>query len=362
MVYIKKFLGFPNFNKFDLIKQIFFANLYTLAYPFKVTFALTYRCNFLCKYCNIWMRPKKNELTFDKIKSILDSLINLRWLHLTGGELFLREDIEEILNFLIEKRKLAILTFPTNGFYTEKIFNIVKYLSRKLRGIRLLITCSIDGTEKLHDRLKGVEGAYEKCIKTFMKLRTINKINTFLGFTVSRDNYLDLPFLLTDLTERIPSFSFNELHFNFAERSSFYYTNTSMNPSEELINNEIYAFIEKMRRKYRERKIRLKNFLENNYFKLMELYLKNKISPTRCTALNGSCFIDPYGELYPCINYEVEIGNLDSANYNFDLFWELSLEKRRKIRNLINDKKCPGCWTSCEAYPSILSSIFKQNF
>jgi len=353
MVISKKSLSF---SAFDLVRQIFFANFFTPSLPYKITFALTYKCNLKCEYCKTWARPKEKELSLDKIKLVLRSTHKLRWLHLTGGEIFLRKDIEEILNFLVEDRKLAILTFPTNGVLTDKILGIVKPLAEKLRQIKLIITCGIDGTKEVHEKLRGAEGAYEKCIETFIKLRAIERINARLGVTVSRDNYRELPFLCSDLKRRISNFTFDEIHFNFVSRS-FFYNNTEVESSGELINDDIYLFVDKLRKAYGQKKMRVKTFLENRYFKLMAGYLKDKKSPVQCNALGGSCFIDPYGTVYPCISYGVKVGNLKKASYDFINFWQLFLDRKYKLRKLIGNNRCPGCWTSCEAYPSILSNL-----
>lgn len=350
MVIAKKSL---NFLLFDLVRQVIFANFFTPALPCKITLALTYRCNLRCRYCKTWTRPEKDELSLDKIKLILGSTDNLRWLHFTGGEIFLREDIKEILDFAIQNRKLAILVFPTNGILTDRILDIVRPLSRKLRGTKLVITCSIDGTKEVHDRLRGMDGAYEKCIETFTKLRDIDGVNAYLGISLSKDNYRQVPFLFSDLQVRIPNFNFNELHFNFLN-NSFFYNNTLESP-KELINKEIYFFVEKLRKAYKHGG--LKGFLENRYFKFMRKYIEEKKSPIKCSALSELCFIDPYGNVYPCINYEVRVGNLESYFYDFINFWKSTSKTRNAIRGIIQDKNCPGCWTPCEAYPSILHNF-----
>lgn len=352
MVTAKKSL---NYVRFDLIRQIFLANFFAVALPYKVTFALTYRCNLRCKYCKTWARPEKDELSLDEIKSVLNSLLGLRWLHFTGGEIFLREDIEEILNFSIDNKRLAVMTLPTNGFFTDRILKIMRPLSEKLKGIKLVLTCSIDGTKEIHDNLRGADGIYDKCIETFIKLRAINNIKAYLGVTVSGDNYRGIPHLFCDLQERIPNFAFNELHFNFIDHSFFY--NNTLESSGEPRSKEAYFFVDKLRKLYKSKGI--KSFLENRYFKLIRSYLDNRKSPIKCSALNGSCFIDPYGDVYPCINYEERIGNIKPVSYNFIDFWRLSSGIKDRVRKIIEDKRCPGCWTPCEAYPSILHNLIR---
>lgn len=353
MMFVKRFLNLP---AADLARQVLFSNFLTLEMPYKVTFALTYKCNLRCKYCRTWARTEREELRLDQIKSILTSANGLRWLHFTGGEIFLRDDIEEILNFLIAKKKLAVLAFPTNGFLTDRVVKILKALAPRLGHTKLFVTCSMDGVEDVHNRLRGNEEAHARCFETFSKLRTVSGIHSYLGVTVSRDNFSGLPTLFSGLQADIPGFSFEEMHFNFVH-GSFFYNNAVSKSSEEWINEDVRLFVEKFRKENRGKGPTARAFLEERYFGLMPRYLKNKRPPLPCSALSSSCFIDPFGEVYACISYEVKIGDLRSSNYDFGAFWKLTEAKRNSLRDLIRNDKCPGCWTSCEAYPSILSNL-----
>ncbi len=352
MIPFKKFL---NFSKIDLVRQIFLSNFITPVFPYKVTFALTYRCNLKCKYCRTWARIKKKELNLYQIKLILNSMKNVRWLQFTGGEIFTREDIEEIFDIVIKNRNVAVLTFPTNGVYTAKIVRSVKSLSNKLKGTKVIITCSIDGEEDTHDRLRGVEGAYNKCVETFRQLQNIDGVDVYFGVTVNRDNYKNIPALLAALSAQVPNFTFDKVHFNFAGYS-FFYNNYHDNVPNKLVDEEIYSYVNELREKYKQKGI--KALLENYYFMGMRRYLKNSKTPFKCMALQGTCFIDAFGDVYPCTHYQMKVGNLHSSEYNFKKFWKLCLRKKEVIK-LIKTDKCPKCWTPCEAYPAILSNLLK---
>ena len=67
--------------------------------PTDASIILTYRCPMRCVMCNIWKNPtdKKQEIK----ASDLRTLPRLKFINLTGGEPFIREDLEE--NPVIEK-------------------------------------------------------------------------------------------------------------------------------------------------------------------------------------------------------------------------------------------------------------------
>jgi len=343
-----------------LIKHISRANILGSAELFKVTFAPTYRCNLKCKYCKTWASPPKNEMNFENIKLILRSAVHLSWIHLAGGEIFLREDIEEILHFLVAERRIAVIILSTNGMLSDRIVRIILSSAKKNKSSRIIVTCGIDGERETHDKLRGREGGFEACFMTFTRLRRIRGIRAYLSITVSQDSYRELPHFINGLRESIPNFDFKELSFNFVHRS-FFYHNLEADYGRELLNDDMYLAVENLRKIYGRGRVRIKDFMEERYFKLMPKYLKQRVSPISCSALSGSCFIDPEGDVYPCINYGEKIGNLGTCGYNFTRFWNQSFQKRTAAKDAINNNKCGGCWTACEAYPSILSNLFYRN-
>lgn len=63
--------------------------------PTDASIILTYRCPMKCKMCNIWFNPTKKDA---EIKAAdLRTLPRLKFINLTGGEPFVREDLAEIV-------------------------------------------------------------------------------------------------------------------------------------------------------------------------------------------------------------------------------------------------------------------------
>src|SRR5262245_58292926 len=96
------------------------ANVMRLDRPVKLNVALTYWCQYRCKTCNIWQRRPVDELTTDELLTFVARNRGVSWFDLTGGEIFLREDIDEVFDAIVgEWRDLHLLHFPTNGFLTD---------------------------------------------------------------------------------------------------------------------------------------------------------------------------------------------------------------------------------------------------
>ena len=78
-------------------RNILKANLNVNDFPFKLNFAITWRCNLKCKMCNIWMKESSNELKLDEIEEFVEKSPYFSWVSLTGGEPFIRMDFVDIV-------------------------------------------------------------------------------------------------------------------------------------------------------------------------------------------------------------------------------------------------------------------------
>ena len=74
-------------------------NNYSVPTPTDASIILTYRCPMKCKMCNIWFNPTNKS---EEIKaSDLRTLPKLKFINLTGGEPFVREDLAEIVEVML---------------------------------------------------------------------------------------------------------------------------------------------------------------------------------------------------------------------------------------------------------------------
>ena len=174
---------------FRFLRRIVGSNVRRLSFPYKLTFAVTYRCNSRCRTCSIWQKPAGDELRTDEIRKFFEKSRDFSWIDLTGGEIFLRDDCVEIARAAIEQcRDLCLLHFPTNGLLTDRIVSGVRRIL-ELGPPRLIITVSVDGDEELNDTIRGVPGGWRRQIATFKALRALRGVQTVLGMTLSPFNY-----------------------------------------------------------------------------------------------------------------------------------------------------------------------------
>ena len=150
----------------------------------------TNRCNLSCLHCY-----SKATLDSKDLLSTNDILANLpklkesgvKFLIFSGGEPLTRHDLFEIANSC---KELGIVTYlSTNGLYVKnsnakKILDTFNYV-----GI------SIDGSPKIHDKFRGLEGAFEESMKAVKLLNSYNLSKVGIRFTITKETLPDLEFI-----------------------------------------------------------------------------------------------------------------------------------------------------------------------
>lgn len=339
--------------KINFAKNIFLSSYKGLGCPYKLTFALTYECNLKCKICQIWRKKPKKELTLQEIDRFFRKNNYFNWVDLTGGEIFLRKDLVPIATSIVKNCKnLYLLHFPTNGFLTEKILADTKKIL-ELFPHRMIVTVSLDGPEELHDELRGVNGGWKKVIETFQQLKRLKKKNfeVYFGMTFSKYNSGQIDNTIKEVKLLIPGISYNDFHLNIAQTSRHFYRNVGVDLGiDKRVIREIKKFRQKKRRKFSG-----VQFLEDRYQKLIPKYIRTGKSPLPCQSLSASVFIDPYGNVYPCAIWDKKITNLKDIGFDLKEIWDL--RGVEEVRKRITARQCPGCWTPCEAYQTILGNL-----
>ncbi|MCD6310657.1 MAG: radical SAM protein [Candidatus Eremiobacteraeota bacterium] len=324
---------------------------------FQVNYAVTYRCPTRCRICNIWKQSRKDELTLDEIKNIAGKLKNIQWLRLTGGEPFLRQDFIDIVKVLSQAMPdLYLVSTPTGGFSPEHIQSEIHKILSFIR-CKYVVTISLDGPAKIHDYLRNSNGSFDKALETYGRLKDLEKQNrnfrVFFGYTIQPGNISYFEKTIKEAKEQFPELNINDFHFNLAHKSEIYYYNIDLDFGDNFSNkalSDIQVILD-------HRKFSLSPYLliENIYLRLAGKYLSTGKSPVPCNVYNISCFIDPFGDVYPCTTFNRHLGNL--RDFDYDLRRIITSTTAKKSAREIKNGKCPQCWTPCEAHQVIVSKF-----
>lgn len=151
--------------------------------PITVELEVTSRCNNLCQFCyNVW---EKGHHDTDMIP-ILDRLLeaDIKMLFFTGGEPLLRDDLFHLIEYASD-----------HGMRTSVVTNgtlLTEEKAHQLRALKASVQVSLHGTEKTHDFLVGIPGAYQKTVKGLHHLCD-GKVPTVINLALTRQNFSELP-------------------------------------------------------------------------------------------------------------------------------------------------------------------------
>lgn len=293
-----------------------------------------------CQMCNIWQNPtqKEEEITAKD----LEMLPNFKFVNITGGEPFVREDLEEIIEVMYTKSPRIVIS--TSGWYEERVIALAKKFPNI--GIRI----SIEGLQAKNDELRGRQGGFEKGIRILHTLKEMGLTDIGFGITVSNHNSADM-LDLYELSKKL-GMEFATAAFH----NSFYfhkYDNVITNHTE--VSNNFMRLIEQQ----------LKETHPKSWFRAyFNMGLINYVNGGKrllpCEAGSVNFFIDPHGEVYPCNGMEeskwkLSMGNIRSGK-TFEQIWNSPEADavREHVRN------CPKhCWMVGTASPVMKKYITK---
>ena len=308
--------------------------------PTDISIITTYRCPMRCQMCNIWKNPTKIE---EEIKAKdLRILPNFRFVNITGGEPFVREDLPEIIELMFAKSPRIVIS--TSGWYDDYVIDVAKKFPNI--GIRL----SIEGMQEKNDELRGREGGFEKGVRTLRKLKEMGIKDIGFGITVSNHNSYDM-LELYELSKEL------EMEFATAAfHNSYYfhkYDNVITNKDEVAKNFRTLIEMQLMEN-------HPKSWFRAYFNMGLINYINGGARLLPCEAGSVNIFVDPWGEVYPCNGLEESkwkksMGNIRQAS-SFDEIW--NSRQADEVREMV--KNCPkNCWMVGTASPVMKKYIHK---
>ncbi len=126
-----------------------------------IAFELTNLCNSKCNMCHIWAnRENSNILTTQEIFKILNDpeFANLKDLMLTGGEMYMRDDIPDIIAEANRVNPKTRIFTSTNGLLYDKILECAEISAKQ--GIMVHYGISLDGIGERHDQRRRMPGNF----------------------------------------------------------------------------------------------------------------------------------------------------------------------------------------------------------
>lgn len=179
-------------------------------------FFVTGQCNGRCLHCFAHDLKSKAELSPPEVRDFVRQIGELDDLSISGGEPLLRKDLLELLEPLFTIGKPKTCTFPTGGLEPDLAQNVCSRLASMYPDTRLTVVLPLEGDSELHDKVRGIKGAFDKLCETYARLEPDVenglydiKINT----TISTLNQDAIEQVIQVMKERFPKAVFH--HFEF---------------------------------------------------------------------------------------------------------------------------------------------------
>jgi radical SAM protein with 4Fe4S-binding SPASM domain len=283
-------------------------------FPARIMFELTYRCNFHCLHCYVFNNKKKKELSTSQIKKVLDQLKVAGCYHIgfTGGEVFLRQDIFEVLEYA--KSCGFIISILTNGYLIdEKVAQKLSALGNSLNRVDVSV---LGANEKTFEKITGVKGSYNRVIKAIRLLKQAGicvQIKATL-LNLNKDEFLSIKRMAEELG----------VVFRYT-LSLFARVDGNKNPLKYQVNSKRIVKIEKQ--------LLDGNGIVDGYEQVVRRSgCIGRRNLFHCGAAQTEATISPYGELNFCM--EIQYPQYSILKTSFQNCW-------KKLKKLVEDIRLP---------------------
>ncbi len=288
--------------------------------PLVVHFDLTYRCNLHCVHCYLSGSKKQFECTTEEIKNILEQLTEAGALYLTfsGGEIFLKEDLPEIVRHA-RKLHFAVRLLTNGTLIDDKMVDEIAEWHPEMVAFSVY-----DLNPSVHDGITKRQGSLTKALNIIFALRERN-----------------VPIKISSVLMQSNLKSYRQLY-NFAKETGAQFQ------VDYRITPKIDGSLEPLQYHITESEARgvLSDPVFSREYETADpdpiQGYSGVFNEIPCGAGHMSCYISPYGIITPCVQVPIECGSLGKKK--FSEIWRNSPELNafRSIR-FSDMPKCAKC-------------------
>jgi MoaA/NifB/PqqE/SkfB family radical SAM enzyme len=281
--------------------------------------------------CNIWRVPPAPEIRPGAYRELPKTL---RYVNITGGEPFMRHDLAEVVKQITESCPKADIVISTNGILTQRIREMMPEILK--HAPKIGVGVSMDGIRDLHDKVRGVKGAYAKTHDTVEALKELGVTNLRIAFTATQENVSHMRRVYELSREMGVGFSCAiahcSSHYFMTAEGSF-----AIAPSE--LRAEIRAIVKSELKSGSSKRWARAYFMAG----LMQ-FAEGRGRMLPCSAGVDTIFVSPTGDVYPCNVFSVRMGNLSESPFADLWVSEEAEAARKRLAGCTN-----SCWMICSA-------------
>jgi AdoMet-dependent heme synthase len=260
--------------------------------PLSVQLDLTYRCNERCIHCYL-DHDDHGEMTTWEIKDLLDQMADAGVFYLTisGGEILMRRDFFEILEHA--RARTFCIKLKTNGVLIRK-----KEAERvRALGVESVQISIYSHRPEVHDAITKMPGSFRQSIEAVRLLRMQGLRVTMANVLMvqNADDYKSVRALAAELDAKFiidPTIT----PMMDGDRSILKLNVDQAALQEVFRNEDLVGNVEEFCAPPRS-------------------VDEEALDMLPCSAGHTACYVSPYGDVYPCVQFPLPSGNVRRTKF-----------------------------------------------
>ena len=304
-----------------------------LGVPLSVQMDVTYRCNERCVHCYL-DHDDHGEMTTAEIKNVLDQLAEagVFFLIFSGGEVFMRMDFFELVEYA--RSLMFCVKLKSNAFMIGEE-EADRLAAAHLDSVQVSI---YSHRPEVHDAITLLPRSLERSIAGIRRLRD-RGVKVILANVLMRPNFQDYAGVKALAKELGAEFTIDP-------------TITPMMDGDRSILS-LGIEQEELQQVFRDEGLvgNVDEFCAPPAGPMAEA---DAMDTLPCSAGHSACYISPYGDLYPCVQFPLPSGNVRRSKF-LDI-WRHSPELNEVRTITISDLQgCSQCvhGSSCTRCPGL---------
>jgi len=279
-----------------------------LGVPLAVQVDLTYRCNERCVHCYL-DHHDHGEMTTTEIKHLLDEMAEAGVFILTfsGGEIFLRKDFFELLEYA--RQLMFCVKLKTNAVL------IREQEARRIRelGVESIQVSIYSHRPEVHDAITLIPGSLKRSVDAirFLKSQGLKVIIANVLMSQNRQDYPAVRLLAADLGVECT-------------------LDPTVTPMMDGNRSTVSLGVDSsaLREVFRDPS------LVGDVDEFCAIPTKadeTELETIPCSAGHTACYVSPYGDVFPCVQFPLPTGNV--RQQRFVDIWRHS-ERMNEVRSI----------------------------
>jgi radical SAM protein with 4Fe4S-binding SPASM domain len=309
--------------------------------PITVHVDLTYRCNERCVHCYL-DHDDHGEMTTKEICTLFEELAEIGTLFLTisGGEIFLRKDFFELLEYA------RLLHFDVSLKTNALLVDAERSVRLRELGVRRVQVSLYSADPSVHDRVTCVPGSFARTLAGVQRLKAAGLLvklacplmnHNLAGYraVMALAAELELPYVMDLTITPMMDGGMRTVAFrSTVEDLGEVLSDPDLNP---VLADKNYAPGHKLTGSATS------SGLESPPY-----------ADIPCSAGHNSCYVSPYGDVYPCVQLPLPAGNIRRQRFAEIWYGAPEMQRVRRIRES-ELNVCPSCSlrSYCERCPGL---------